>query len=85
MLSDSRKTGIPEFLERPAQSRRDRTKIGLTAKVPNLAPDQARYAAPLLSLPENPNRFRLATPNTDTICDDVQTKSSALHPPSQFL
>jgi len=41
-------------------------KVVLNARVPNLAPDQTSYAAPLLFLPERPDRFNLQTPNTDT-------------------
>ena len=60
------------------ESRCIRKKIWLNATVPNLAPARTRYAALLLSIPESPERFHLQTPNTDTIYDDVQTKSSAL-------
>jgi hypothetical protein len=53
--------------------------------VPNLAPDQTRYAAPLLSLPERPERFLLQTPNTDTSCDDDQTESYERLPRHDFF
>ena len=43
-----------------------------------------RYPAPFLSIPESPERFRLATPNTDTSCDDDQTGSYALLPQARI-
>ena len=57
----------------------------LKGSVPNLAPDQTRYAAPLFFLPESPERFHLQTPNTDTSSDAVQTESYALFPRHEFF
>ena len=48
-------------------------------------PDRTRYSAPLLSLPESPERFHLQTPNTDTSSDAVQTESYALFPRHEFF
>ena len=53
--------------------------------MPNLAPDQTRYAAPLLSLPESPERFHLQTPNTDTSYEVVQREPYALLPRHDFF
>ena len=57
----------------------------LKGSVPNLAPDQTRYAAPLLSIPESSERFHLQTPNTDTSYDVVQREHYALFPRHVFF
>gem|GEM_PF-5485950 len=75
MLSESRKTGKWKFLKGRPRTGAISPRVGLSAKVPNLAPDQMRYPAPLLSLPESPGRFHLQAPNTDASCDDVRTES----------
>jgi len=56
----------------------------LNVTVPNLAPDQTLYAAPLLSLPESPERFPLQALNTDTGWGD-QDRKLLFTPWAQFL